>query len=90
MFKFITLLCTTITLNSLACDNTELTKKNFETNKLSIWLGGNSQFSKTFIKSKCVLEEQLQGMSLSKKRLIVKLISQSYTLESEDKESYSF
>lgn len=90
MFKFIILICTTITLNSFACDNIDLTKNSFETNKLSIWLGKNSEFSKTFIKSKCMLEEQLQGMSLSKKKLIVKLISQSYMLENEHKESYSF
>ena len=69
----------------LACDN----KSSELNNDIQIWLGKNSEFSKTFNKSKCILDNELKGLSSDNKLLIAKLILKSY--QSEDKiESYSF
>ena len=45
--------------------------------------------SKTLNKSKCILDKELEGLSLNNKKLIAKLILKSY--QTEDKvDKYSF
>ena len=69
----------------LACDN----KSSELNNDIQIWLGKNSEFSKTFNKSKCILDNELKGLSSDNKLLIAKLILKSY--QSEKKiEHHSF
>ena len=48
-----------------------------------------SEFSKTLNKSKCILDKELEGLSLNNKKLIARLILKSY--QTEDKvDKYSF
>ena len=68
-----------ISFNILACDG----KSNFLNSDIQIWLGKNSEFSKTLNKSKCVLDQELKGLSISNKKLIAKLILKSYETESK-------
>tara|TARA_A100001011_G_scaffold228302_1_gene236434 strand:- start:720 stop:974 length:255 start_codon:yes stop_codon:yes gene_type:complete len=83
--KYLFIIFSLISFNIFACDN----KSSNLNNDIQIWLGKNSEFSKTLYKSKCILDNELKGLSLNKKRLIAKLILKSY--KSEDKiESYSF
>ena len=54
-----------------------------------MWLGKNSEFSKTFNKSKCILDKELEGLSLNNKKLIAKLILKTYQTENRT-DKYSF
>ena len=71
--------------NIFACDR-ESSKSN---NDIEVWLGKNSEFSKTLNKSKCLLDKELTGLSLYNKKLIAKLILKSYETE-EKANTYSF
>ena len=83
--KYLFIIFSLISFNIFACDN----KSPELNNDIQIWLGKNSEFSKTLNKSKCILDNELKGLSIDNKRLIAKLILKSY--QSEDKiESYSF
>ena len=74
-----------ICLNTFACDS----ESSMSDNDIQIWLGKNSEFSKTLNKSKCLLDKELIGLSINNKKLIAKLILQSY--ETEEKANiYSF
>ena len=83
--KYLCIVFSLLSFNILACD----IKSSKLNSDIQIWLGKNSEFSKTLNKSKCILDNELKGLSLDNKRLIAKLILKSY--QSEDKiESYSF
>ena len=83
--KYLTIIFSLISFNSFACD-IDSSKSN---NDIEIWLGKNSDFSKTLNKSKCLLDRELTGLSINNKKLIAKLILKSY--ETEDKaNTYSF
>ena len=90
MFKFLLILIFFTTAVSFACDNKVSKGENYANNKFSIWLGNSSEFSKTFIKSKCILDQYLVDLSPSKKRLIAKLLLKSYEYEKNENEHYSF
>lgn len=83
MVKFLIIILTFVTFKTYACGN-----KN-ENNEMHIWLGHNSEFSKVFLKSKCVLDKQLEGVSPANRKLIVKLILKSYNTVSKE-ENLSF
>ena len=90
MFKYI-ILVFFITFNIFACDNPEDISEKYNSNKLNIWLGNNSEFSKTFLKTRCIIDENLQSLSLEKRRLITKFIAKSYEFEVDNNEQfYSF
>ena len=74
-----------IGLNTFACES-QRSKSN---NDIQIWLGKNSEFSKTLNKSKCLLDKELIGLSLNNKKLIAKLILKAYETE-EKADTYSF
>ena len=80
MFKYILILTTLISSNLIACSSI----KKYEANKIELWLGNNSQFSKTFLKAKCVLDEELDGVSPARRKIIAKLILKSYEIDNED------
>ena len=83
--KYLIIIFSLIGFNIFACDS-ESSKSN---NDIEIWLGKNSEFSKTLNKSKCLLDKELSELSLNNKKLIAKLILKSY--ETEEKVStYSF
>ena len=83
--KYLFIIFSLISFNMLACDN----KSSELNNDIQIWLGKNSEFSKTFNKSKCILDNELKGLSSDNKLLIAKLILKSY--QSEKKiEHHSF
>ncbi len=83
--KFLAIIFSLISFNILACDG----KSSLLNNDVQIWLGVNSEFSKTLNKSKCILDKELEGLSLNNKKLIAKLILKSY--QTEDKaDKYSF
>ena len=83
--KYLIIIFSLISFNIFACDS-ESSKLN---NDIEIWLGKNSEFSKTLNKSKCLLDKELTGLSLNNKKLIAKLILKSYEIE-EKANNYSF
>ena len=90
MFKFI-ILVFFITYNTFSCNNPDDIFDIYSSNKLNIWLGNNSEFSKTFLKTRCILDKNLQSLSLEKKKLIITLIKKSYEFDIEKNEQhYSF
>ena len=90
MFKYLLILTFFTTASCLACDDKISKDNNYFNNKFSIWLGNSSEFSKTFIKSKCILDQYLVDLSPKTKRLIAKLLLKSYEYEKNDNEHYSF
>ena len=83
--KYLIIVFSLVSFNIYACDS-----KNFSFNTdIHTWLGKNSEFSKTFNKSKCLLDKELEGLSLNNKKLIAKLILKSYQTEGKA-DSYSF
>ncbi len=83
--KFLIIIFSLVSFNILACDG----KRTLLSSDVQIWLGKSSEFSKTFNKSKCILDKELEGLSLNNKKLIAKLILRSY--QTEDKaDKYSF
>ena len=90
MFKYIVLVFF-ITCNLFACDNSDDIFDKYSSNKLNIWLGNNSEFSKTFLKTRCILDKNLQSLSLEKRKLIINIIIKSYEFDIEENEQlYSF
>ena len=83
--KFLVIIFSLLSFNILACDD----KSSLLNSDVQTWLGKNSEFSKTLNKSKCILDKELEGLSLNNKKLIAKLILKSY--QTEDKAyKYSF
>ena len=80
MLKYIIILTTLLSSNLIACSSI----KKYEDNKIELWLGNNSQFSKTFLKAKCSLDEELEGVSPIRRKIIAKLILKSYEITNED------
>ena len=83
--KYLIIIFSLVGLNTFACDS----DNSMSNNDLQIWLGKNSEFSKTLNKSKCLLDKELIGLSLNNKKLIAKLILKSYETE-EKAYTYSF
>ena len=83
--KFLIIIFSLLSFNLLACD----VKNSLLNNDVQIWLGKNSEFSKTLNKSKCLLDKELAGLSLSNKKLIAKLILNTYQTEVKV-DKYSF
>ena len=79
MLKYIIILTTLLSSNLIACGSI----KKYEDNKIELWLGNNSQFSKTFLKAKCSLDAELEGVSPIRKKIIAKLILKSYEIDNE-------
>ncbi len=79
MFKYILILTTLLSSNLIACSSI----KKYEDNKIELWLGNNSQFSKTFLKAKCLLDGELEGVSPIRRKIIAKLILKSYEIDNE-------
>ena len=80
MLKYIIILTTLLSSNLIACGSI----KKYEDNKIELWLGNNSQFSKTFLKAKCALDNELDELSLQRRKTIAKLILKSYEIDNED------
>ena len=76
--KYLIIIFSLIGLNTFACESSMSNKD------IQIWLGKNSEFSKTLNKSKCLLDKELTGLSLNNKKLIAKLILKSYETEGQD------
>ena len=90
MFKYI-ILVFFITYKTFACDNTDDIFDKYSSNKLNIWLGNNSEFSKTIMKTRCILDRNLQSLSLENRKLIISLIIKSYESDIDKNEQiYSF
>ena len=56
-----------------------------ENNKseVSIWLGGNSLFSKAYKDGKCVLDKALVNIPIEQRKVIANLIAKSYGIEAK-------
>ena len=80
MLKYILILTSLLSSNLIACSNIN----KYEDNKIELWLGNSSQFSKTFLKAKCTLDEELDGVSPARRKIIAKLILKSYEVDNED------
>jgi hypothetical protein len=80
MLKYILILTSLLSSNLIACSSI----KKYENNKIELWLGNNSQFSKKFLKAKCTLDQELEGVPLARRKIIAKLILKSYDFANED------
>ncbi|MEC6997448.1 MAG: hypothetical protein VXW97_04300 [Pseudomonadota bacterium] len=69
MFKYLLLLTFLISASCFACEDKISKDNNNVNNKFSIWLGNSSEFSKTFFKSKCILDQYLVDLSPKKKKV---------------------
>ena len=78
--KYILILTSLLSSNLIACSSI----KKYENNKIELWLGNNQQFSKTFLKAKCTLDQELEGVPLARRKIIAKLILKSYDFANED------
>ena len=83
--KYLIIIFSLIGMNTFACES----DSSMSNNDIQIWLGKNSEFSKTLNKSKCLLDKELLGLSLNNKKLIARLILKSYEAEGKDN-NYSF
>jgi len=83
--KYLIIIFSLVSFNIFACD----TKSTLLNSDIQTWLGKNSEFAKTLNKSKCLLDKELEGLSLNNKRLIAKLILKSYLTEGKA-DSFSF
>ena len=83
--KYLIIIFSLIGLNTFACES----EGSMSNNDIQLWLGKNSEFSKTLNKSKCLLDKELTGLSLNNKKLIAKLILKSYETD-EKSNTYSF
>ena len=68
----------------IAC---ELKTNNELDDKIQVWLGKNSEFSKAYKSSKCALDEVLNNLPVSQRRVIANLIAQSYKLSTNSIDS---
>ena len=89
MLKYLFIIYSFTIVNTFACEDINEVNKNYKNNEIHIWIGNNSNFSKMFLKSKCAFERELEGVSLEKRKLIVKLISKSYESKEKNK-NFSF
>ena len=88
MYKYIFILPFLITIKVFSCENLQDISKLNKENEFNIWLGNNSEFSKTFTKAKCILDRQLKLLPLEKKKLITRLIAKSYEYERDAEDKY--
>lgn len=56
----------------------ELKFNNNTNNIMSAWLGNNSEFSKAYKAGKCALDEALNKLPISQRKVIANLIAKSY------------
>jgi hypothetical protein len=83
MKKYFFLVALFVTSNhAYACE----LKFNDNTNDvMSTWLGNNSDFSKAYKTGKCALDEALNNIPISQRRIIANLIAKSYNfIEAEN------
>ena len=93
MYKIAYTLLFTLFVNfSVSCDNDIKNKANSD--PIFKWLGSNSKFSESYKIGKCSLDEVLDGLPASEKRVIANLIAKSYKILDNDKKdllsSYSY
>ena len=66
--------------SSLSCD---LSTSN-EAKSIKSWIGSNSNFSKSFTKGKCALDEVLNNLPVRERKVIANLIAKSYAFEAKN------
>ena len=64
----------------LACNEDTNDKSKSE---ISIWLGGNSVFSKAYKDGKCVLDKAFVNIPVEQRKVIANLIAKSYGIEAK-------
>ena len=74
----------------MSCEDIEQFTNQYKDNKLYAWIGNNSEISKILVKSKCILDKQLISLTPNKKKLIAKLLAESYEYEIDKNERYNF
>ena len=86
MKKKIVIIITLISIFSLKAISCEFAKdRSFGDNKMSIWLGDNSEFSRAFKNGRCALDKALNNIPNPQKKVIANLIAKSYKLDSKEK-----
>lgn len=76
-----------LNFNLFACENQNIVEKKYE-NTMSIWLGKKTDDSKNFLKPKCFLDNHLQSFSVTQKKIIARLITNSYEYEEYKNNDY--
>ena len=66
--------------NSLSCD----LSSSSEDKSIKNWIGTNSNFSKSFTKGKCALDEALNNLPIQERKVIANLIAKSYEFEAKN------
>ena len=72
---FLLIIFFSINNHTFACD---LKIGDNTNNAISTWLGSNSEFSKAYKIGKCALDEALNKLPISQRRVIANLIAKSY------------
>ena len=84
---YLTVVFFTLTKFVFSCENTGKDVGN----EISIWLGGNSQFSKYYTDGKCALDKALKNLPVKERKIIASLIAKSYQhQESKNKEAITY
>ena len=79
-----------VSFSALTCTYSKSYFEESNSNSFLDWIGNNSEFSKIFIKSKCLLDKELETLSPERKKIIAKLISKSYEYEKITNEYNNF
>lgn len=66
--------------NSLSCDLSSLNGDKL----IKSWIGSNSNFSKSFTKGKCALDEVLNNLSAQERKVTANLIAKSCAIEAKN------
>ena len=66
--------------NSLSCD----LSSSKEDKSIKSWIGSNSNFSRSFTKGKCALDEALNNLPVQERKVIANLIAKSYAFEAKN------
>ena len=81
MKKKIAIIITLVSILSLKAISCEFAKdRSFGDNKMSLWLGDNSEFSRAFKNGRCALD----NIPNPQKKVIANLIAKSYKLDSKE------
>ena len=79
--KFFIILVTFLFTNLLLACKEDV--NNTSKSEISIWLGGNSVFSKAYKDGKCVLDKAFVNIPVEQRKVIANLIAKSYGIEAK-------
>ncbi len=77
MKKILLIIIFSFSFNSFSCEQANTSSKSL----MEMWIGNNSNFSKSYLKGKCALDRVLNDISAEERKVIANLIAKSYAHE---------